>query len=192
MKKSFISFLFLISVLSIAFANSITKGVLAMEGTSLSVDFEDEAEGFITVSIKDMAGVVLYEELVNTDMTKQKVYNLKNLPDGKYVVERNKKLTKVSQFFTIDKDQVVLLEEKVLYKPVTKFEDNLWSLNLLNMGEKTSVHIREKGGSEIYTEQFDAPSIIAKRYNLDKLLRGTYVIDVFVGDELFKETVVVR
>ena len=192
MKKFFVSVLFILFLMGYTNAASNAKGIMSVKGVTLAIDFKEEVEPVIDVCIKDMSGVILYKESVNTHMTKQKVYNLKNLPEGKYVIERQKEMTKVSQFFSIKEGQVQLLEEKVLYKPVTMFEDNIWSLNLLCMDETTSMHIRERGGEEIYSEKFETPSSISKRYSLEKLPSGIYVIDVFVGDEIFKETVVVR
>jgi hypothetical protein len=166
--------------------------ITKLEGKSVLLTFESKQDQKVQITLLDFRGEVLHKETVNTKKTREKIFNLKNLPAGDYLFELEEKFQIRRKSIRIVEEKVNVIKEDIIYKPFTDFKNETWSLNLLSLENDVTVEIKDTDGVVVYTEKMTAPNSINKLYNLSELPMGNYIINVKIDDHMFREVVVLN
>lgn len=140
--------------------------------------------------IKDIYGIILYKEQIETSGTYSKGFDLTSLPNGSYVFELQKDLEIKSFPFTVNDETVVFNgEETIIYKPLITQKGNYVYVSKLALNEEP-LEIKIYYDSElIYSEKIKNTKTIEKTFKLISKGRETnkYAIVLKTNDrEYFK------
>lgn len=164
------------------------------QNTEKSLIFEMEQPSEQTVvSILDVEGVIIYSEKVADVATYLKKFDLRNLPDGNYILTVEDAL-KVTIFeFDIDDTDVSIEERKENTKPVFKKDGERVFLNLLNSEkEDVKITIYDSENRVVFTETVSDTLLVEKAFNFEKAYEDTYMVVVKNGKNTFYENVIVK
>lgn len=160
-----------------------------IEGQTITVYFDNEKSETVNISIVDNAGFELLSEKVMTKNRKSRGYNLEQLPYGIYTIEMDYDQRVVYKTIKTGKNNSVVLNEKVTYKPVSFFQDDRWKLNLLALGEDVQIKIFDADYEPIFEDKIEDQKILAKTYNLSNLDFGVYTLSVTIGDNSYNKVI---
>ena len=140
--------------------------------------------------IKDIYGIILYKEQIETSGTYSKGFDLTSLPNGSYVFELQKDLEIKSFPFTLNDETVVFNgEETIIHKPLITQKGNYVYVSKLALNEEP-LEIKIYYDSElIYSEKIKNTKTIEKTFKLISKGRETnkYAIVLKTNDrEYFK------
>lgn len=140
--------------------------------------------------IKDIYGIILYKEQIETSGTYSKGFDLTSLPNGSYVFELQKDLEIKSFPFTVNDETVVFNgEETIIHKPLITQKGNYVYVSKLALNEEP-LEIKIYYDSElIYSEKIKNTKTIEKTFKLISKGRETnkYAIVLKTNDrEYFK------
>lgn len=164
------------------------------QNTEKSLIFElEEPSGQTNVSIQDLEGVIIYSEEVTDAATYLKKFDLRNLPDGSYVL-RVEDTSKVTAFeFDINASEVSITERKENTKPVFKKDGQKVFLNLLNSNkEDVKITIYDSENRIVFKETVSDTFLVEKAFNFEKAYEDTYRVVVKNGEDTFYENISVK
>jgi hypothetical protein len=183
MKTQFIVFILCISALGIK-ANG-NPGIPAENVKSIIVETHTWKAAAIQVQIRNAEGQVVLEETVKTGNLRK--YNLRNLPDGNYVLELSDKFKSTEQEFTISRNEVKLADQKkIAFKPVITCNEENVDINLMTQGIPAYIVIADQNGETLFEEKC-VRSSVNRRYDISRLPTGNYSIFVQVGDKTYSQ-----
>lgn len=162
--------------------------------TEKSLIFEmDGLSNQTKVSIQDVEGVIIYSENVANVATYLKKFDLRNLPDGDYVLKVEDTM-KVTVFeFDINDSKVSIAERKENTKPVFKKDGQRVFLNLLNSDkEDVKITIYDSENRVVFKETVTDTFLVEKAFNFEKAYEDTYRVVVKDGDDTFYEDISVE
>lgn len=162
--------------------------------TEKSLIFEMEKPSNQTVvSIQDIEGVIIYSEEVADAATYLKKFDLRNLPDGNYILKVEDSL-KVTVFeFDINDSDVSIVERKENTKPVFKKDGQKVFLNLLNTDkEDVKITIYDSENRIVFKETVSDTLLVEKAFNFEKAYEDTYRVVVKNGEDTFYENISVK
>ena len=171
----------------------ITFGMHA-SGNPISV-IEDEkilivpiAEGNLKnvhIQIKDESGSVIFKENVSKPNGRRK-YDLRNLPDGQYMIEISNSQKIITRNFNVNGSKVVLSEDvQTVFKPVINWSDRNLEINLLSSGKDVVISILDDDANEIFKQNHNTMSI-HRRYDISSLPKGEYTVKVTTAGRTFE------
>jgi hypothetical protein len=162
--------------------------------TEKSLIFKMDAPSEQTViSILDVEGVIIYSEKVGSTAAYSKKFNLRNLPDGDYVLKVEDLLKETIFEFDIDNSNVLIEERKENTKPIFKENGQKVFLNLLNPGKgDVKITIYDSENRIVFDETVVDTLLIEKTLNFEKAYEDTYVVVVKNGENIFYEDIVVK
>lgn len=141
---------------------------------------ENVKEGNL-LSIKDIYGITLYKELIETNGLYKKGFDLTELPDGNYVFELEKDLEIKTIPFTVKANKVSFnkTDESTYFKPFVKQENEFVYLSKLNLNQEATtinVYANYDGDFKLcHSEKIDEGKVIEKVF---KLKKGNYKIQI--------------
>ena len=166
---------FMMLVTSINYANENTA-VKIVDGKKVRIEFETVKKGH-TLSIKDKNGTVIYSQEIENSGTYSKVLDLSKLEKGNYTTELEKDFEIVIKPFTVLDGQVSFDEEKTIFKPVIRTEDNLVLISKLAFDKqplKIAIYYNDE---VIFSETVtDEKNILKRIYKLSKEEKGDYKV----------------
>ncbi len=115
-----------------------------------------------------------------------KKYNLVNLESGSYRVIVTKRATKTIQPFELTSKSVVLFESERKEKFLPNLNQNGTKIDvnvLLGNYSNIKVNIYDNEGRKVFDDINYVVMLLHKRYDLSKLPKGGYVVEVVAGDE---------
>jgi len=162
--------------------------------TEKSLIFKMDATSEQTViSILDVEGVIIYSEKVGSTAAYSKKFNLRNLPDGDYVLKVEDLLKETIFEFDIDNSNVLIEERKENTKPIFKENGQKVFLNLLNPGKgDVKITIYDGENRIVFDETVVDTLLIEKTLNFEKAYEDTYVVVVKNEENIFYEDIVVK
>lgn len=172
-----------------SFASGVKPLPTLVEGTTITVYFEDDKSDMLNVSITDRYGYELLSEKIQNKNRKFRKYNLEQLPFGEYSLKIESDQKIVYKTIKMERNNSVVLNEKVTFKPTTFFKNDRWLVNALALGEKVSIKIYDEKFQELFEDKFKNESVIAKSYNLSELAYGVYTLSVTIGDNSFNKVI---
>ena len=177
--KSLLIGLLLVFLNNLAVANTSLISLLATSESSFVLHLPVESQTSYQLVLKDIAGTVLHDEMIARGI-EEKIFNLKNLPDGRYFLTLLFDNTTKWKGVEIQ-NGALKVEDKVksITNPNVLLNGHHLDLNMLCFAdEKVSVSIWDNSGSLLSQEYFEANGNIQRRYNLTELPIGEYQISV--------------
>lgn len=172
-----------------SFGSVVEPITTTVEGKTITVYFDHSKTETLSISIEDKFGFQLLTEKVQSKNRKSRRYNLKQLPFGVYTLKIDSDQKIVYKTIKTSKDNSVVLNEKVSFKPTTSFKNNKWLVNALALGEKVDVKIYDQEFEPVFEEKIKNENVIAKSYDLSQLDLGVYTLSVKVGDITYNKVI---
>lgn len=146
---------------------------LVMDGMSLNTE--------ATISLEDEKGYILLSEKVKETSSFGKIFDLKNLPEGKYNIRINTQTRLTIQPLTFTATEIVIdaKKRKVIFHPVIRQSENFLDISWL-AGRIASVNvtIQNNEGATIFEDKVKNVIKVEKRYNVAQLQEGSYTVKV--------------
>ena len=148
---------------------------------SFALSLEEMQNQTHTIQIKDQNDFVFLDEKVEGASNFGKMYNLENLPKGKYflVIENDEKIiTQLiwanERFLSIEaKNQLEVL------KPTIEVAATYLDINMLYFQkDKIAILLKDAAGNVLYNDQFKTFGSLNKRFNINNLPKGNYQIAI--------------
>lgn len=147
-------------------------------------------DGNVDVLIKDIQGVLLYEEEFKGAKL-SKSFNLDLLPDGSYTIELSSE-TRINTIpLKIENSTVKVLEgsEVIIYKPVVRIKDDLVYISKLSMlDEKISMELYEKDAI-LYKSTPESSITFGKVLDISNLPKGEYTLVLNYANRTHETTI---
>lgn len=173
------------------FANNSNINLITRGDKKTAVTLEDVKQGHL-LTIKDADGLTLYKETIKTTGVYTKGFDLTALPNGEYFFELEKDVQiKVMPFSVLSNEiQFDNKNEVVLFKPVTRVEDDLVYISKLSLNkEALSINIYYKAPFNdsvlVHTETIENCTNLSRVYKLEK--KGNYKIVYYSQGREFTE-----
>jgi len=170
-------------------ANLISTISTISEEKVITLTLDENSNEYVEVKIVDTNGLELLEEKFDSKVTKNRKYNLKNLPKGKYFLKVYDSQKIITRDINLGYDNVTIGTEETLFKPSIKFLDGSWRISYLAQGKTASISITDQEGNELIEDRIRKETIINKIYNLQKLDAGIYRIVVKTDNQYFSHIV---
>lgn len=165
-----------------------TTLTISSEKNAVIVNIGDYKNEAVTIKIEDAYGHQLLSETVKDAQSFIKKYNVSKLEDGSYNLVVSKKMMKTVQPFQITNHAVVMseFEKKEKFIPTVNFTENKLNVNvLLGNYSNITVSIFDNEGRRVFDEKNYVVFDMHKTYDLSKLPKGAYWVEVMAGDETF-------
>lgn len=154
---------------------------------SITVNTAEWTAKNLIITISDRAQNVVFRDKIKNDKDSRK-YNLKNLPSGSYKLEISGGQKTTFQNIEITSEGVILESEvQTIYRPTVKFKGSNLDVNILALENLANLSILDESGETVFFEDFKATSI-QRRYNLDKLAKGSYTVQTKVANQVFYDS----
>ncbi len=171
---------------TIDLAGSKVKIVAAANTKALTINIDNLSLDAIEVSIEDSESNVLFSETAKNIPNYAKRLNLTQLETGKYKLVIKKNLVKTIQPFELTETSIVMTEteRKEKFLPNIAQKGTKLDVNII-MSKYANVHVRiyDNEGRLVFEETNYVVITLNKRFDLEKLSTGIYVVEVIAGDE---------
>ena len=150
------------------------------------VEFENVKKGQQLI-VKDNDGEIMYSEIIDSNGTISKTFDLKYLKDGNYTLELDKDFEIVVKPFKVTKNQILFStsEETKKFKPLVVNENSQLRISKLNLElEPVEIEIYYDGDL-IYSEVINKETIVNRVYKLSEFETGNYYTIVTVKDRSY-------
>ncbi|WP_412467751.1 hypothetical protein [Pedobacter sp. KLB.chiD] len=151
----------------------------------------DKAEN-INVSLIDAYDEVLFEESIHATAASSKIYDLNELPDGKYTLKAASD-EKVAKYNVLIKNgEAIVSEPKIsrIFKPVFTKKDQVITLNLENLeNNPVEVRVYNEYNDVVYNEVFKDKSQWLKKFNVGRTDSKELTFVVKYNDDSFVKTI---
>jgi hypothetical protein len=196
---------FVLALVAILFTNTLSANTVEntfdLAGTTVKISSAQKAvvvnlgnvqKETVSIVIADAQGNVLASELVKNTPNFVKRYNMSQLENGTYTLTVTKKTIRTVQPFEIKDNSLEIseIEKKEKFLPVVHFNKDKLDVNvLLGNYSNITVTIIDNEGRKVSEDKNYVVLDLHKRYDLTKLPRGVYMVEVMAGDETFYQTV---
>lgn len=144
----------------------------------------------IQVTLKDNEGAILHEETIMQSGLKNRKYNLRNLPLGKYLlmvayddVIKVQPIKKENKILKIEAEEM-----QTIFQPTFTSHPEHIDLDMPCLTDaKVLLKIMDKDGNVIYKEKTQSNGRLKRRFDLSQLEEGDYIFYVKVIDTLINE-----
>jgi len=175
------------SNLPVVLSGSSVKIFAVSNSKTLMVSVSNNLNDAIEIELNDANGHVLYSETsVEKVNTFSKRLNLNNLDAGYYTLVVKKNLVKTIQPFELTETTIVMTEteRKEKFLPNIAQKGTKLDVNIM-MSKYDNVHVKiyDNEGRLVFEETNYVVIALNKRFNLEKLSTGIYVVEVTAGDE---------
>ena len=185
--------LLLILVCVMAFASAKANHlptVMVDADKSFVLDLNDWNKSILDVSIINDRGVELYEDTILPTEGRMKKFNLKFLPKGEYNVVVSDEYKSVSYEVKVSNTKVVSISEGTAnFIPQVRLNDGNIDINLMALSKKVNISLLDQDGNQLYGEKIKDLPTISKRLNIAKLERGSYTLQVNVGNNWYTQRI---
>lgn len=146
-------------------------------------------EGY-TLKLTDEQGNILMQEAVKNQPSYAKRYRLSTLQEGVYELTIQKSLETTVQKVILTADGVQLLASKKVFAPAIYQKAKHLDINALQTKEgEMVVNIFSNEGRKMFGETHQNIVTLNKRYSLEKLPSGVYIVEIITQDETHYHTI---
>ena len=160
------------------FANDTAPTIKENEKKVIKIHFDNVAQGS-TLIIKDVNGLVLYNEAIDQKGDYSKGFDLTTLPNGKYFFELNSEFKLIVKPFQVASNEVIFDKEseESIYKPLVRTKDNMVYVSRTAM-EQTSLSYKIYYADNydlVHKGKFEDKEAVKKVYDFSTAKKGNYV-----------------
>jgi hypothetical protein len=155
--------------------------VLDQNGKAFALYMNSQVKQAIDIRIQDKSGYILWEDNFQAKGKVTKRFSFDKLPDGNYFARVSDHFKTIIQPFTVRGGTVNIVEKDrtIRYKPVISQDGRRLDINWFTAGEKVSIRLTDLEGNVLWQEQQREGTTLHKRYNLDQIPAGTYILNMF-------------
>ena len=138
----------------------------------------------VEVSIESVTGEIVHSDRFENTTTSKR-YDLRQLPIGSYNLVVTKNRAKMTQPFAINFDgiSVAQADRKIALLPKVVLKGSKIDVSVFaSENEKVEVKIYDTLGTSVFQDNV-ASKAFAKRYDLSKLPKGAYIVEINAGAE---------
>ncbi|MBN2813764.1 MAG: hypothetical protein JXQ80_06775 [Bacteroidales bacterium] len=152
---------------------------MALPQKQIRLAVRDVTPGPVQVSIRMIqTGEQVYETRLKKDTAYNRVFDLKQLPEGEYLLVVETEDQEYTASFVINADACLVYKESRNRKPMFESGDDNLLITWQNHGrQKVSVIFRNAMG-KIFTDEVEDAGILQRKYNLTMLEPGDYEVDL--------------
>jgi len=155
---------------------------------TFTVSLEDWTVYNVDVTITDIYGITLLSD--NITKTAGRIYNLKNLDAGTYIVSVSNDMKTINTEITVDYTGVSVEATTVDYKPQVTVADGYFDVNTLALDSPVDVTLLDSDGTQVFTKEYRNTPSFNKRYDTTQLPAGEYTVQVSKGTQVTTATIV--
>ncbi|MBT32652.1 MAG: hypothetical protein CMO01_23565 [Thalassobius sp.] len=145
------------------------------------------------VIIKNADNAQVYTKYVNEKDVYMEMFNFSRLNSGEYTFYIISGNAEVSQKFDIDSQgRITVANEKeaVAITPDIRLRDGKVEVRLANrLKEAVSVSIYDEAGALVHFDEESRSKDYGKKFNLDKITKGSYTFKVESGEKSFEKVI---
>jgi len=148
---------------------------------SFAVKLQGLQQATHNIDIKDANGQTLIHETISQQAQFGRMYNLENLPEGKYTVTIENDELVIIQPIVINRRFLSIYESKrkEILKPTILVVDDFIAVNMLHFEkEAISLTVKDQQGQVLYTHQFKSFGSLNKQLNISNLPLGVYSLEI--------------
>lgn len=150
-------------------------------------------QGQVEVTVKDVFGVVLHNEILQGSQASKK-YDFGTLPLGNYKVEIETTTKIEAVDFQVTSSHIELIKtHEVFFKPVVYVVDDIVSITKLSVNSGTmEVYIYNEKDHMIHFQRVSEGPNLGVRLSFEVLGAGTYTARVYSEGKLFTEQFTIK
>lgn len=194
-QKIFALGLFLVSASTMFAAESIPTVRIEKSGSEKKVSvIAEQLTSTITVEIATKNGFVL-ETKTSEGETFAKIFNVEGLEAGNYQVIVLAGTREIIQPFTIKNNQLILnvTDRETYFVPTMKWKNDALDLMMFNNRlSDVSFRLMDERGNTVFEDSMQNVLKVERRYNLDELASGKYVVQVVTPHKAYYKDIVVQ
>lgn len=174
-----LALLFMAQLLYAGQYGSMKVKAVAMPQKQIRLAIRDVTTGPVQVCIRmNLTGEQVYETKLKRDTVYNRTFDLKQLPEGEYVLTVETEDQEYQASFLVNSDACLVYKESQNRKPLFESgDDNLLITWQSNGRQKVSVIFRNAMG-KIFTDEVDKGGMLQRNYNLTMLEPGEYEVDL--------------
>ncbi|MEP7323170.1 MAG: hypothetical protein ABI761_14690 [Saprospiraceae bacterium] len=138
----------------------------------------------IGVTIQSTDGTTLINESIRYSTR----YNLKNVPDGTYLLQLEDDQKIRIQHLQVAHEMLYSTGIITVYKPHLIINPDHVDMNLMTQGQSAEVSILDADSKEVFSEKINDEVSVTRRYNVNQLPEGEYSFVVKIADQLFTKS----
>lgn len=161
-------------------ASAIEPTIISGANKTFTVDLADWAAYNVDVEITDLWGSVLLHD--NIAGATGKIYNLKNLENGLYVVAVSNPTKTIKTTLEITRKEIRVGTDEVIYRPTVNLAKEHFDVSVLTQGQSVTVSVFD-AANNLYTKTYTKTSAVNERFSMRQLPAGTYFISVSKGTD---------
>lgn len=175
--KSIVVLTLLLTV-SVSFAKEPILNVVANQDKVLDIKL-DTSLNEIIMHIIDINDELIFSELIDSESTYTKKFNLKSLPVGTYYVNFDDVTKKTVFTVVITQNDISILKKEEKFKPVYNYKNGKLVMNFINLDKKdVEILIVDSDGRTVFEELIIDENKIGKVFNFTEAFEDTYTIIV--------------
>lgn len=151
--------------------------------------------GDASVTIEDQNGLVLLKENIANADSYSKIFNMENLPAGRYLVTLHTFSREIYQPIALEENgvKVDISQRSERFIPIIDLRDRVLGLSYLNT-ERTNVKVSilDSDGKTVHQDNVDDGLTVERLYNLQQLPTGLYTLRVQTPRRTWYKDVVLK
>jgi Secretion system C-terminal sorting domain len=154
---------------------------------TLFIEFANEKEEDVTISIMNEEGATIHTDKAKSIKAFSKKFNFPNLVKGEYILKIVRENCKITQVFAVTNKGIVVKENnrKEVYSPTVVQVENKFDVTIPVIKNKYSVLVLNVDGAVIFEDSKKGLTELTKRYNMETLPKGEYLIQISIDGESY-------
>jgi len=148
---------------------------------AFALTLENLAHQAHKIYLKDEEGIILIQEEVDQQKQFGRMYNLEELPEGKYTLFVENKEKIIMQSVVVNRRFLSIYpkEQKEILKPAIKVATDIIAINMLHFEkEAILITLATEQGQIVYSHSFKNFGSFNKQLNISRLPEGQYSLEV--------------
>ncbi|AUC86719.1 hypothetical protein CW731_11740 [Polaribacter sp. ALD11] len=158
-----------------------------IKSKKVRVAFETVKKGQ-TISIKNKNGAIIYSQEIENSGTYSQIFDLSKIEEGNYTTELEKDYEIIIKTFTVLNREVTFKEEKTIFKPVIRIENNLILISKIDF-DKEPLKVKLYYKNEVIHSEtvVSSTSILKRVYRVSKELKGDYRVVIYSNNRYYAQ-----
>lgn len=148
-----------------------------------------------TILFRTANGITLIEDQVLPQQNFDRVFDLKDLPDGFYTIEIRDWQKEITQPIEVVEEEIFILyrKRKEIFSPFIQQRSHLVDVSLLNPAiDDVKIKVIDDWGNTVFESEMKQVMKVEKRLNLKDLDRGNYIVIVSTSHKSYYKDIFLR